>query len=1189
MIVLAGIDRFAREFFTRIPAGASVWTIALIILLSAFFPGLLRAQTSSVASVATVLTTEGTVEFLPVGTTEWQMAKIGQTLEVGDQVRTAVNSRATVRLSNLSILRVSEQMSYEILPPRDAAGKPIIDVKAGKAYFFSRNKPEEIQFETPVVTGAIRGTEFNVNVATNGRTEVALIDGAVELTNTAGDVYLSSGEEAVTEPGHAPVKTAVINAANIIQWNLYYPAVLDLSELRLTTAEQDALSNSLAAYRVGSLTEALNQYPTARDNISDPEKIYLAELLLSVGLVEKSEVQLDATSKADTNTVRLAGAIRQLINAVKLAPVANPQAELASEWLAESYVQQSRSQLPAALAASRMAVEKSPSFGFGWERLAELEFSFGHTGEALAALQRGLELAPRNAQGLALKGFLLAAKNRIPEAISQFDAAIGADGALGNAWLGRGLCEIHQGRPADGQADLVVAASVEPQRSVLRSYLGKAFANNGDFRRAEKELTLAQTLDPNDPTSWLYSALLKQQQNRVNEAVNDVQSSQQRNNNRSLFRSNLLLDEDQAVRSTSLAKIYQDAGMNEVSVNEASRAVEYDYASYSAHLFLADSLNALRDPTRFNLRYETAWFNELLLANLLSPVGARPLSQNISQQEYSRLFEKDGFGLDTTSQYRSDGQFNETVSQYGAEGRTSYSLDLDYQHNEGVRPNNDLSDIEWYSQIKQQISSKDAVTLFIKYENYHSGDNFQYNNSTNASRNFRYNEYQSPILVGTWHHEWEPGIHTLMLAGRLIDENNSSDSNSKQQPLDSYFVVPPPNSVGQYTYGSAAVSNIVYSGEFTIYTAELNQIIEGDKHSLIFGARYQNGQFTTHDTLTYFLPNSYPSVDSTVKEGFQRLSLYGYDSWRIFPDLLLTMGITYDWITYPDNFRFYPVTSGVAKREQLSPKVALVWTPRPEVTLRAAYSRALGGASFDESFTLEPTELAGFNQAFRSVISESVVGSLAAPKYQIAGGAVDLKFKTRTYATITAQLLTCDSDEDIGLLYFDGISPATTGTAPERLRYSEPSVSTTVNQLVGKYWAMGAQYKYIYSKLSWDYPTIVPFGGEPSLNQTETAALHQINAYLQFNHPSGFYARAESQWNHQDNSGHNPSDFDPPPSSSDFIQVNLFAGYRFWHRRGDLTFGILNVGGSDYSLNPLNVYNELPRSRVFMGKIRFNF
>ena len=81
------------------------------------------------------------------------------------------------------------------------------------------------------------------------------------------------------------------------------------------------------------------------------------------------------------------------------------------------------------------------------------------------------------------------------------------------------------------------------------------------------------------------------------------------------------------MRGANLASIYRDAGMTDVSVREAARAVTYDYANDSAHLFLSDSYNELRDPTRFNLRYETVWFNELLLANSLSPVGAGRLSQ----------------------------------------------------------------------------------------------------------------------------------------------------------------------------------------------------------------------------------------------------------------------------------------------------------------------------------------------------------------------------------------------------------------------------------------------------------------------------------------------------------------------------------------------------------------------------------
>jgi len=80
-------------------------------------------------------------------------------------------------------------------------------------------------------------------------------------------------------------------------------------------------------------------------------------------------------------------------------------------------------------------------------------------------------------------------------------------------------------------------------------------------------------LDARDPTSWLYSALLKREQNRVNEAVKDLETSVQLNDNRAVYRSRFLLDEDRAVRSSSLANFYQTAGMAELSVREAARAV----------------------------------------------------------------------------------------------------------------------------------------------------------------------------------------------------------------------------------------------------------------------------------------------------------------------------------------------------------------------------------------------------------------------------------------------------------------------------------------------------------------------------------------------------------------------------------------------------------------------------------------
>ena len=48
------------------------------------------------------------------------------------------------------------------------------------------------------------------------------------------------------------------------------------------------------------------------------------------------------------------------------------------------------------------------------------------------------------------------------------------------------------------------------------------------------------------------------------------------------------------MRSANLAAIYQADGMEDVSVREATRGVDPEYATASSHLFLANSYNAAR-------------------------------------------------------------------------------------------------------------------------------------------------------------------------------------------------------------------------------------------------------------------------------------------------------------------------------------------------------------------------------------------------------------------------------------------------------------------------------------------------------------------------------------------------------------------------------------------------------------------
>src|SRR5258705_2565042 len=119
------------------------------------------------------------------------------------------------------------------------------------------------------------------------------------------------------------------------------------------------------------------------------------------------------------------------------------------------------------------------------------------------------------------------------------------------------------------------------------------------------------------------------------------------------------------------------------------------------------------------------------------------------------------------------------------------------------------------------------------------------------------------------------------------------------------------------------------------------------------------------------------------------MAVYGCDTVEVLPSLLVTVGLSYDRLYYPENFRLPPLSSGQESNDQLSPKAGIIWSPFKGTTLRAAYSRSLGGVSFDQSFQLEPTQVGGFNQAYRSLIPESVVGPLASPYFETSGLALD--------------------------------------------------------------------------------------------------------------------------------------------------------------------------------------------------------
>ena len=104
------------------------------------------------------------------------------------------------------------------------------------------------------------------------------------------------------------------------------------------------------------------------------------------------------------------------------------------------------------------------------------------------------------------------------------------------------------------------------------------------------------------------------------------------------------------------------------------------------------------------------------------------------------------------------------------------------------------------------------------------------------------------------------------------------------------------------------------------------------------------------------------------------------------------------------------------------------------------------------------------------------------------------------------------------------------------------------------------------------------------MNQDVSATLHQIWLYAIVQHPSGFFAQFDTVWSQQSNRGYTP---DIP--GDDFWQFNLWGGYRFLQRRGEVRLGLVNISDRDYKLNPLTLYNELPRQRALVVSLKLDF
>ena len=210
--------------------------------------------------------------------------------------------------------------------------------------------------------------------------------------------------------------------------------------------------------------------------------------------------------------------------------------------------------------------------------------------------------------------------------------------------------------------------------------------------------------------------------------------------------------------------------MPDASRHSAARAVSESYANFSGHLFLSDSYQSQEDGNQFDLRLETARQSELLVANLLAPVGAGNLSQVLSQQEHLQFFEPRPVGLSSLTEYSSIGDWRQIASVFGTLEGFSYAFDSIYESLNGQQPNGQSENRQFILTLKQRVTPDDEAYFQVGNRKSDAGDVANHYDPAEAQAGFQVTEKQEPTLYAGWHHTWSPGSHTLFLAARLDDQ-----------------------------------------------------------------------------------------------------------------------------------------------------------------------------------------------------------------------------------------------------------------------------------------------------------------------------------------------------------------------------------------------------------------------------------
>jgi tetratricopeptide (TPR) repeat protein len=821
-----------------------------------------------------------------------------------------------------------------------------------------RNSKETFRFEleTPAVTAGLRGTEFNLKVHPDGTTYLTLLQGSLRLANPFGTLILNPGEEGITRPGQAPTKRVVLQPEDAVQWSLYYPGIFSYRDISLES-QAGLLTEAAARYDQGRLAEArdaaeavLKQDPENGQALTVLGWVHLQEhaplkalaffqrvrqpgapalvgLALARYRLGEAVAAYELTKAARRKfppqpllltmegffalqVAREGEAQACLENALKLAPdYTLAKALLAQMRLVQNKKSAAKSEASRALAQApdspvarltmalveiahfnqaaakthlEHAIQADPRFVPAYVYLAKLWLGGDYLEKAGQAIDAARRLAPEEAEVLTLAGFVRLGFRDYQGARALFEQAVKANPGLGEPHLGLGLYYFRYRQKQQGLAAMLTATLLEPRVSLYQSTLGKALYQVRAFDKAFEVYDYAKTLDQNDPTPHFYKGIALTDLNRPGEAIQEINRSIALNDNNAIFRSRLMLDRDLAVRNFDLARAYNQLGLGEWAYSKAVTAVKKDPLNSSAHLFLASAYQATRQ------RVASA-ASELLLYRLLSPANQNTFTvyndyTPMFEMPYARVQVQGGVG--TWGHGRAVQDHN--VEIYGGIPGLAFDVFGGYQEDDGFRARNgdqNFSDI--LSLVKWEPTVRNSLLGAVSLAHSEAGDvsnlnDFGFKNAPNLRQVFRTRVYEAGYV-----HRFNPRATFLSYFSYANNDWHLTDQ-TFEPTIFSVNGLPVDLS-----------STLARRSDQEFHNIQLQQQLILGNHTFMGGFDYFSGhlKYNRREFLLFSIFNT-PVFSSVLLDNFRppnrSFSFYLLDYWRLTPQLLAELGLSYD-------------------------------------------------------------------------------------------------------------------------------------------------------------------------------------------------------------------------------------------------------------------------------------------------------